>query len=123
MAVHASGPAPAQLAKNLRRAALASVVGGTLAAALIYWRAVNRLPEPDLAADRGYAFALARIGGNAALHIAQFDRWFASLWHGTALAGTVAVLGLLLAALCWWLAELLGYPLPPEEAGAAGDRP
>ena len=41
---------------------------------------------------RRYHRELRMIGGNANLLSAQFREWFDSLWHGQALAGTVAVL-------------------------------
>ncbi len=46
----------------------------------------------DSRGARRYHRELRMIGGNANLLSAQFREWFDSLWHGQALAGTVAVL-------------------------------
>jgi hypothetical protein len=42
------------------------------------------------------------LGGKFAVLTAEFNDWFASLWHGRALAGTVAVLAVAIAAACFW---------------------
>lgn len=48
-----------------------------------------------------------RMGGQSLVMIGQFDRWFASLWHGRRLAYTVAALAALTALLCLYVSGLL----------------
>jgi hypothetical protein len=91
--------------KRLYRAGAAALFGGLVAAVIIYATA----PAPDRAvsmysiADPRYQIELQRIGGNAAVVMAQLHQWFDGLWHGTALAYTVAVLGALLAGGCFFI--------------------
>ncbi|MFM0729897.1 hypothetical protein PQQ52_05290 [Paraburkholderia sediminicola] len=81
------------------------VLATLIAAAIIYATA----PAPDSAvsmyaiADPRYQIELQRIGGNAAVLMAQLHQWFDGLWHGSALAYTVAVLGVLLAGACFFI--------------------
>ena len=114
----ATAAPPTLWAKRLRWAGWAILCGGALTALLIYIFVPTPLAVPDLASDRAYTFEVERIGGKSAVYIAQFNRWFSGLWHGSALAGTLAVLSLVLALVCFWFADLLAYPLPPE-----ADRP
>lgn len=100
--------------KKLYRAGVAVLLAGFIAAAIIYARAAR----PDSAAsmyaiaDPRYQIELQRIGGNAAVLMAQFHQWFDGLWHGTALAFTVAVLGIAIAGVCFFI----GYFFADEEA-------
>ncbi|MFL9920079.1 hypothetical protein PQR75_32830 [Paraburkholderia fungorum] len=94
------------LQRRLYLAGAVVLVAGLIAAATIYAMA----PAPDSAvsmysiADPRYQIELQRIGGNAAVVMAQLHQWFDGLWHGTALAYTVAVLGALLAGACFFIA-------------------
>lgn len=89
-----------------------------LGAALgIYVTADPADPNPlgyDPMLDRKYLHDLEMYGGKANIMAAQFRSWFSSLWHGQALAGTVAVLTCAGALLFWWLATL---PRPDEPQG------
>jgi hypothetical protein len=113
---HKMGPAAPHWPwrKRLYRAGVAALVAGLIAAAIIYAKAAR----PDSAmsmyaiADPRYQIELERIGGNAAVLMAQLHQWFDGLWHGTALAYTVAVLGAAIAALCFFV----GYFFADEEA-------
>jgi hypothetical protein len=49
--------------------------------------------------SKKYQLELERIGGRAAVVATQFNDWFAGLWHGRSLAGTIAVLSVAVAAL------------------------
>lgn len=64
-------------------------------------------PDPAVAmysaVDPRYQIELQRIGGNAAVLMAQLHQWFDGLWHGTALAYTVAAIGVGLAAACGFI--------------------
>ncbi|CAE6911105.1 hypothetical protein R69608_03528 [Paraburkholderia nemoris] len=101
------------LQKRLYLAGVVVLLAGLIAGAIIYAMA----PAPDSAvsmysiADPRYQIELQRIGGNAAVVMAQLHQWFDSLWHGTALAYTVAVLGALLAGACFFI----GYFFADEE--------
>lgn len=95
----------APLQKRLYLAGTAVLIAGLIAAALIYATAA----PPDRAAamygivDPRYQIELQRIGGNAAVLMAQLHQWFDGLWHGTALAYTVAVLAIALAGGCFFI--------------------
>ncbi|MFM0040527.1 hypothetical protein [Paraburkholderia sediminicola] len=99
--------------KRLYLAGTVVVLVALIAAAIIYATA----PAPDSAvsmygiADPRYQIELQRIGGNAAVLMAQLHQWFDGLWHGTALAYTVAVLGVLLAGACFFI----GYFFADDE--------
>jgi hypothetical protein len=101
------------LQQRLYVAGAVVLVAGLIAAAIIYAMA----PPPDSAvsmysiADPRYQIELQRIGGNAAVVMAQLHQWFDGLWHGTALAYTVAVLGALIAGACFFI----GYFFADEE--------
>ena len=63
-----------------------------------------------------YEHNLEVIGGKLNVYLAQFDDWFASLWHGTALAYTVAVLAVAIALACFGVAHLIATTPPPSES-------
>ena len=114
---------------RFKRAGWLLLAGGGLAAALVYFLAA---PAEDrdvigysLEGGKAYAVTtddsrryeqdLERIGGKSAVMAADFNRWFASLWHGQKLAGTLVVLSLGGSLGCFYLAHLLTYP-PPADA-------
>jgi hypothetical protein len=90
------------LQKRLYVTGAAVLVVSLIAAVLIY----VSVPPPDSAVamysmvDPRYQIELQQIGGNAAVLMAQLHQWFDSLWHGSRLAYTVAVLGAAIAAAC-----------------------
>jgi ABC-type dipeptide/oligopeptide/nickel transport system permease component len=102
------------LQKRLYLAGIAVFVAALIAAAIIY----ATTPPPDSAiaqysmTDPRYQAELQQIGGNAAVLMAQFHQWFDGLWHGTALAFTVAVLGFAAALACFFI----GYFFADGEA-------
>ncbi|MFM0055081.1 hypothetical protein [Paraburkholderia phytofirmans] len=91
--------------KRLYLAGVTAFVTGVILAVIIY----ATTPPPDSAvsmysmADPRYQIELQRIGGNAAVLMAQLHQWFDGLWHGTALAYTVAVLGAVIAGVCFFI--------------------
>ena len=66
-------------------------------------------------AAQGSAAAQERIAPELSV---EFDQWLASLWHGKALAYTLAVLAAGIAAVCFLVAHLTSPPPPGE-----GDQP
>jgi hypothetical protein len=101
--------------KRLYLAGVVALLAGLLAAVVIY--AIT--PAPDSAvsmysiADPRYQIELQRIGGDAAVMMAQLHQWFDSLWHGKALAYTVAVLGALVAGICFFIGYFFADEAPP----------
>ena len=61
--------------------------------------------------SKRYLRDMEMFGGKANVLTSQFRESLAGLFHGRALAGTVAVLALLLALAVWFFAT----PLPPGE--------
>ncbi|MFM0738095.1 hypothetical protein PQQ51_12700 [Paraburkholderia xenovorans] len=110
-----SNPNPAAqlslLQKRLYLTGAFFALAGLIAAGVIYAMA----PAPDAAVsqysivDPRYQIELQQIGGNAAVLIAQFHQWFDSLWHGTKLAWTVAVLGIALAGVCFFVGHFFAW--------------
>jgi hypothetical protein len=102
--------------KRFYLAGMVALVAGVIAAAIIYATA----PAPDSAvsmysmADPRYQIELQRIGGNAAVLMPQFHQWFDGLWHGTALAYTVAVLGIAIAGMCFFIGHFFADEEPPR---------
>lgn len=100
--------------KRFYLAGIAAFVAGVIAAVIIY----ARTPPPDSAvsmysiADPRYQIELQQIGGNAAVLMAQFHQWFDGLWHGNALAYTVAVLGAAIAAACFFIGYFFADEAP-----------
>jgi hypothetical protein len=93
------------LQKRLYFTGAAILLASLIAAVLIY----VSVPPPDSAVamygmvDPRYQIELQQIGGNAAVLMAQLHQWFDSLWHGSRLAYTVAVLGAAMAAGCFFI--------------------
>ncbi len=91
--------------RTMRRLAVFVLAAGLAVAAVVFVVA-----PPEGAAESGayvasvdnskkYQLELERIGGRAAVVAAQFNEWFAELWHGRRLAGTVVVISAVVAAL------------------------
>jgi hypothetical protein len=81
------------LKTRLYAGSLAVLVLGLCSAALIYMTA-DAVPESaaieEMQMSKQYARELQRFGGKAAVLFDEFNRWFASLWHGKSLAVTLA---------------------------------
>ena len=74
---------------------LGLLVVGLGAALAIYLTATPEVIDPllgDPMTTKKYLRELRVIGGQGNVLAAEFQDWFAGLWHGRALAGTVAVL-------------------------------
>ncbi|MFT4068426.1 hypothetical protein [Paraburkholderia sp.] len=104
------------LQKRLYFTGTAILLAGFIAAALIYASA----PPPDKAVamygmvDPRYQIELQQIGGNAAVLMAQLHQWFDSLWHGVRLAYTVAVLGIAVAGVCFFIGYFFADDAAPR---------
>ncbi len=116
----APSPTPAasgSLHAQMRLAARIVLVGGLLAAALIFAYAAT-----DNSTDAATAWANARLsefnterlGGMTTVYIARFNRWLGTLWHGRSLAYTVAALAVGLAAVLYWLSDWVADPAHDE---------
>jgi hypothetical protein len=90
--------------------AAAVLIVGFLTAALVYFLATDDA-DVDAAAEianaRMYQHNLEVIGGKFAVYLDEFNRWFASLWHGRALAYTIAVLAIAIAVVCIRVGDLI----------------
>jgi hypothetical protein len=89
---------------------VAVLVIGLATAALIYVLASEDRDleiAAEIASGRMYQHNLELMGGKLGVFLADFNDWFASLWHGKRLAGTIAVLAIVTGAGCFWIASLM----------------
>lgn len=100
--------------KRFYAAGAAILIASLVAAAILY--AVAAPPDSAVSqysiADPRYQIELQRIGGTAEVLMAQLHDWFNGLWQGTALAYTVAVLGIAAAGMCFFI----GHYFADDEA-------
>ena len=89
---------------------------GLVGAAVVYVVAGDAEADAaaELASGRMYQHNLELMGGKFAVFAAEFDQWFASLWHGRPLALTVAVLAIAIALVFFWIGHLMSAPEPNE---------
>ena len=96
----------------------AILMAGLSSAVLIYIFAQED-PDAEAARDivrgRMYEHDLEVIGGKFTVYLAHLNDWFASLWQGTTLAYTVAVLAVAIALACFWVAHLIATT-PPDDS-------
>lgn len=81
--------------RQIDRISLTLLALGFAAALAIFIAAPRANDDPfrnDPLASKKYLQQLRRIGGKGSEVAAEFNDWFAGLWHGRPLAGTVAVL-------------------------------
>lgn len=104
------------------------LVGGLLAAAVIYERAPAPDGQAEYLVDSGTKLSgnykrfeneMKQIGGESNVIAAEFSDWFSALWHGRRLAGTVGVLSLAASLGCFLVAHLLNFPPPPDPKSRA----
>ncbi len=121
----------AELKRRLHLVCLVILVAGVCGAMLIYrfatdvpddsvgYVVVNGTVYPVAASDsKNYQREVERFGGKAALVFDEFDRWFAQLWSGKALARTVAWISILLSLGIY----LFAMSLQPDARPDGGDR-
>lgn len=81
--------------RRTNRITLGILALGLGSALLIFLTAAPEVVDPllnDPLANKKYQREMRVIGGVGNVLAADFNDWFASLWHGRKLAGTVAVL-------------------------------
>ncbi len=94
------------------RVAAAIAAAGLVAACIIYITA-SVAPSASLERPEDSKQCLRQMevyGGRANVLASQAREWFSELWHGKRLAGTVAVLSLLLAGLAFIVLTPLAEP-------------
>jgi len=94
-------------ARLVRHIGLAIAATG-LALAAAAWTHAGPDEEVDAVEHRREMQQLERLGGAASVHIAELDQWLSSLRHGRRLAGTLAVLALVVGGGCWRVGVLMG---------------
>ena len=120
----------AELKRRLRLICVVILVAGLCGAMLIYrfatdvpddaigYVVVNGTVYPVATSDsKNYQREVERFGGKAALVFDDFDRWFAQLWSGKALARTVAWISILLSLGIY----LFAISLQPDARPDGGD--
>jgi len=96
-------------------AGVSVLVAGLTGAALIYvFSADAKTTAIEFANPRAYEFQIERLGGMAAVYAVRFNEWFISLWQGRQLAFTVAVLAIVIALACFWLANRMAATLDDD---------
>jgi hypothetical protein len=97
----------------VQRTGLAIIAAGLVAGAAAYVTA-SADPDADALAQQREMQQVERLGGTATVQTVKFNQWVGSLWHGERLAGTLAVLGLLVGGACWKLGELMAEDDLPD---------
>ena len=106
--------------KKVNRLCVLLLALGLGSALAIFLLAEPVRPDPllgDPRANKKYLRELRVIGGKANVLADEFQDWFAGLWHGRTLAGTVAVLTVGGTLAFRFVALLPPVPEPP------GDKP
>ena len=97
----------------VQRVGLAIVALGLIAAAVAYATASTQ-PDADQVARQREMREVARLGGTATVQTVKLQQWVDSLWRGRRLAGTLAVLGLVVGGACWKIGELMAEEDLPD---------
>ena len=74
-----------------------------------------RNAQIEFANPRAYEFQIERLGGKAAVYAVRFNEWFSGLWHGRDLAFTIAVLSIVTALACFWIAHRLARAMESHQ--------
>lgn len=93
--------------RRVHQLTVSILAAGLGTATLIYLLAAPQGPNPlgyEPQDTKKYLRDLELYGGKVNVLATEFMRWWEGLWHGRNLAGTVAVLTLLLASGFWFLA-------------------
>ena len=87
---------------------------GLGSALIIYLTVPPAVVDPllgDPFTNKKYLREMRMMGGQGNVLAAEFNEWFAGLWHGQALAGTVAVLTLVTVLVFRFVATHPGVPV------------
>ncbi len=107
---------------RLRRLTIALLAAGFTASVVVFF-AAGPEPENPLGYDpmetKKYLHDLEVYGGTANVLAAEFQEWFAGLWHGRNLAYTIAVLTVLLVLVLRFLLA----PIPLHAIEEEKDEP
>jgi hypothetical protein len=99
----------------VQRLGLGIIALGLIAAAAVYLVAgADADGDADPVARQREMRELERLGGTASVQTVKFQQWVDSLWHGERLAGTLAVLGLIVGGTCWKIGELMAEEDLPD---------
>jgi hypothetical protein len=101
------------LHRNFRPVLIGILVVG-LGAALLIFVFAEIAPGNPLGESKAYVHDMVLYGGKTNMVLGEFAEWLGSLWEGKRLAGTVAVITLLVAGAFFYFFS----PVSPE----AGDR-
>ena len=99
---------------------------GLGSALVIFLAAAPEVVDPlvgDQFADKKYLREMRVIGGQGNVLAAEFNDWFAGLWHGRELAGTVAVLTVVTVLVFRFVATHPDSETPAEAAGPEAKTP
>jgi hypothetical protein len=103
------------------------LVGGLVSAAWIYLAATNDTNKSEIVGyefvngqkyairksdSKRYQHEMERLGGKFNVDLDEFNEWLSGLWHGKRLAYTIAILSLVAALACYWIAQHPDYKLP-----------
>ena len=110
--------------KRIRVVGIILLIGGLLAGVVIFFRVPSQQDRDlilgiDVRTNRD-VLQLEKMGGKSAVFMADFEDWFASIWHGRRLAYTVAVLAIAGYAGCYLLADFAEFSSAddPQQNGA-----
>lgn len=67
--------------------------------------ATEHIAVQEMLWSKNYARQLERFGGKAAVAFDDFNRWFASLWHGKSLGLTLIWLSVFASGCVWLVAR------------------
>lgn len=111
-------------ARRINRISVGLMVVGLGAAAWFFVRPPVEAADPlgNLLMQKKHMHELRVMGGTANVTMAEFQAWFAGLWRGRALAGTVAVLTLIVTLSFRFIARHADLfrpdgPLEPPKTG------
>ena len=110
--------------RNLYSLGYAILGAGTVASGWVYRVATDDKASAALRAreqnTKQYEYQMEVYGGKSNLLAVEVQQWFMSLWHGTRLADTLAVLTFVLALGCFFVAHFLPEFPEAERAEPAG---
>jgi multisubunit Na+/H+ antiporter MnhB subunit len=106
--------------QKIKRISVVLLALGFGAALAIYLTAQPVVVDPllgDPMASKKYLHELRVIGGQGNVVASEFLDWFAGLWHGRSLAGTVAVITVITVLIFRFVASHPGTPAEEQTGG------